>query len=229
MAEALAQQLARLVPAAGGGSDWSISAVDEHGGGLRRARGEWSFTQMPRHVQPGPWFDKLLARLQPALVILTIDSAGDEDLARVLRERGVPHVVGRCDAHATYFEVVVVDGPRGLCLGCMRDTIFPAPARTAATVIETGRAADAIARLAWQLGLAPRARAPWFTRLLAEDRTALLGGTGRGGRLHMQARTESPAPSYGLTMPGQVVARGPAAAGVPCPDCGYLAPLRAAG
>ncbi len=216
-AEALARQMMALAPTgARMNPEWTASAFTDHWSGLSRISGDWCFTQVARDAQPGPWFSAMLDTLRPVAAIVTVDGAGDVALAQVLRARGIPHVVGRCDATATYFEAVLVDGRHGPCFECMHNETFePPPTGTRATVIETGRAADMIARLAWQLSLPPAARAPWFARLLADRRSALIGGN--GARLRALPAPGGPDPAaYGIRVPGQVVARNP----VPAPGSG---------
>lgn len=219
-AEALTRQMMALAPTGARiNPEWTASAYTDQWSGLSRISGDWCFTQVARAARPGAWFTAMLDTLRPAAAIVTVDGAGDAALAQVLRARGIPHVVGRCDATATYFEAVLVDGRHGPCFECMHDEIFaPPPAGTRATVIEIGRAADLIARLAWQLSLPRGARAAWFARLLADRRTALIGSNGARRRA-LPALGTPDATAYGIRVPGQVMARNPAPAPAAGLDC----------
>jgi hypothetical protein len=188
-------------------------------------------------------FRRLLRTEWPDAVVLATGSHADYALARVLRRRGIPHLVGRCYPRARYFEIILVDGRRGPCFGCLRGHLYtgPAPAPTPeevlrydrpappgelqgepATVVESGRAADVMTRLAAELARPRPRRALWLRDLLAHEQTCLIGGLtaeavpGPDGDL---------AWAYGVQVPGQVVAYGAAqvvGAGTVqvCPDCG---------
>jgi len=155
----------------------------------------------------------LLDTLRPAAVILALGPYEDGRLARVLRDKGVPHVVSRCAADGAWFEALVVDGARGPCRECLAAGALPILGAPTATSIETGRAATLVARLAWQLSLDAAARAPWFAQLPAEEQTALLGWNWTAGDTAGAA-------------PGQVGVRGLAAEDGPCPECRYRAAER---
>lgn len=212
-ADALAQQLIRIALKPRTTPEWTPAAFTDDWSGLQRASGDWSFTQVPRDAKPGPWFAALLDTLRPAAVILALGPYEDGRLARVLRDKGVPHVVSRCAADGAWVEALVVDGTRGPCRECMQAGALPITGTPTATSIETGRAANLVARLAWQLSLDAPARAPWFARLLAEEQTALLGWNGMTGAAAGAA-------------PGQVGVRGPAGGDGPCPECRYRAAAR---
>ncbi len=218
-ADALAQSLLRLVPA-GQNSGWMVSVFDEGWNGTITANAAWSFTRVAHHAGRNAHFAALLTSLRPTLAILTMGNAADAELAALLRERGIPHIVGRCDNDVTHYEAVVVDGRRGPCFRCLGGDLFPVTnSGTPGTMVETGRAADLLARLAWQLGRPATARAAWFTWLLAEGRGVLVGGNGVGRvRLLPPMPGMDPPTTYGITVPGQVVAQGPSG---PCLDCLY--------
>ena len=193
-------------------------------------------------------FRRLLRAERPDVVVLATGSYADYALARVLRRLGIPHIVGRCYPRARYFEVIVVDGRRGPCFGCLRGHLYtgPAPAPTPeealrydrparpgelqgepATVVESGRAADVLARLAAELARPRPRRAPWLRDLLAHEQTCLIGGLTAEAR---RGPDGAPAWAYGLQVPGQVVAFGVAqvvGAGTVqvCPDCGRRLPV----
>jgi hypothetical protein len=180
--------------------------------------------------------------LRPSVVVLATGSQADYALARVLRRLNIPHVVGRCYPRARYCEALVVDGRRGPCFGCLRGHLYtgPAPPPTPeealrydrppapgelqaepATVVESGRAADVLARLAAGLAVPRRHRPPWLADLLAREQTCLIGGV----TAPPVAGPYGPEWPYGVALPGQVVAFGTAQVlGVGttqvCADCG---------
>jgi hypothetical protein len=187
-------------------------------------------------------FRRALRALRPAVVVLATGSQADYALARVLWRLHIPHVVGRCYPRARYFEALIVDGRRGPCFGCLRGHLYtgPAPPPTPeealrydgppapgelqaepATVVESGRAADVLARLAAALAQPRRQRPAWLADLLAREQTCLIGGV----TAQPVAGADGPAWPYGVALPGQVVAFGLAQVlGVGstqvCPDCG---------
>jgi hypothetical protein len=187
-------------------------------------------------------FRRALRALRPAVVVLATGSQADYALARVLRRLHISHVVGRCYPRARYFEALIVDGRRGPCFGCLRGHLYtgPAPPPTPeealrydrppapgelqaepATVVESGRAADVLARLAAALAQPRRQRPAWLADLLAREQTCLIGGV----TAQPVAGADGPAWPYGVALPGQVVAFGLAQVlGVGstqvCPDCG---------
>ncbi len=191
-------------------------------------------------------FRRLLRATRPRVVVLATGSSVDYALARVLRRLNIPHLVGRCYPRARYFEVIVVDGQRGPCFGCLRSRLYtgPAPAPTPeealrydraiapgelqaepATVIESGRAADALAALAAAMAQPRRARPPWLITLLARESTCLIGGN-TAGAAH-DPTTGTAGWVYGIGLPGQLVTfgadqilgYGPAHT---CADCGRV-------
>jgi len=218
-ADALAQSLLRLVPA-GQNHGWMVSVFAESWNGTITRNAAWSFARVAHRAGRNAHFAALLTSLRPALVIVTVGKDADNELAALLRERGIPHIVGRCDTDVLHYEAVVVDGAQGLCFRCLGGDLFaPANTGTQGTMVETGRAADLLARLAWQLGVPPAARAAWFAQLLAAGRNVLIGGNGVGRvRLLPPTPGAEPPATYGISVPGQVVAQGPSG---PCLDCLY--------
>ena len=191
-------------------------------------------------------FRRLLRTTRPRVVVLATGSSVDYALARVLRRLDIPHIVGRCYPRARYFEAIVVDGRRGPCFGCLRGHLYtgPTPAPTPeealrydqpaapgelqaepATVVESGRAADALTALAAALALPRRARPPWLTALLAREAGCLIGGNTAGPAY--DPTTGQTGWAYGIGLPGQLVAFGveqilgcgPAQV---CADCGRV-------
>jgi hypothetical protein len=187
-------------------------------------------------------FRRAQRALRPAVVVLATGSQADYALARVLRRLHISHVVGRCYPRARYFEALIVDGRRGPCFGCLRGHLYtgPAPPPTPeealrydrppapgelqaepATVVESGRAADVLARLAAGLTLPRRHRPGWLADLVAREQTCLIGGaTAQPG-----AGEPGGGWAYGVALPGQVVAFGTAQVlgsgpAQVCLDCG---------
>jgi hypothetical protein len=248
-AVALARNLAALAPP---GTRWTESAPT-HGPGLTLTSPAGTLTALARDIWTDraalAGFRRLLAAARPAAAVLATGSHVDHALARVLRAENIPHVIGRCYPRARYFEAIVVDGQRGPCFGCLRGHLYtgPAPSPTLeetlrydlpvgegdlagepATVVESGRAADVLARLAAGLARPAAQRPPWLAALLAHEQTCLIGGNTaqavRGGALIIEW-------AYGVRYPGQVVAFGAAqvlgtGATQHCPDCGRTLPVR---
>ena len=168
-----------------------------------------------------PAFEALVRDDPPDVVLLATGTHHHAMLGELLWRLGIPHVAACCYPRARYFEVSVVSPPeRTPCLHCFRGHLYrgpsePIPDEVAAFLyepvadavrvqrytdlvaepasqIETLRAVHVLARCAVELS-AP-ARTPWFTRVMSESTTCLLGGNASG--------------SYGITHPGQVLRLG---------------------
>ena len=161
---------------------------------------------------------ELAERYGISAALVVTGTAADFAIARALRTRDIPHVVGRCYPRARFWEAIVVDGRRGPALDELRGHILPGPAPAPtpeqiaaysdagaleaepATLIESGWAAAWMARLVGQL-LAPAGlRERWMLELLAASQTCLIGGVGI-------ERTPS-GPAYAIDLPGQIRAWG---------------------
>ncbi|HUS16555.1 MAG TPA: ThiF family adenylyltransferase, partial [Chloroflexia bacterium] len=243
-AVALARNLAAL---AGPSATWE-EAVPADGSDMMINVPAGRYTAVVQHFGADPSslaaFRRLLRVTRPGVVVLATGSHVDYALARVLRGLGIPHVVGRCYPRARYFEVIVVDGRRGPCFGCLRGHLYTGPtaaptpeerlrydappgsgelAAEPATVVESGRAADVLAHLAAALAQ-PRGKRPgWLAALLASRQTCLIGGNTAAWRPDPAGGGKGWA--YGVQYPGQVVAFGLAQvlgteAAQICPDCG---------
>ncbi len=168
-----------------------------------------------------PAFEARLREDPPDVVLLATGTHHHAMLAERLWHLGIPHVAACCYPRARYFEVSVI-APREHtpCLHCFRGHLYRGPAEPIpddvaaflyepatdevraqrytdlvaepASQLETLRAAHVLARCAVEL-LSPT-RSPWFTRVLAESTTCLLGGNVAG--------------AYGITHPGQVLRLG---------------------
>ncbi|MCZ7644953.1 MAG: ThiF family adenylyltransferase [Planctomycetota bacterium] len=167
-------------------------------------------------------FAAFVDRFKPDLAVLATGTGAEYAMARVLRERGIPHAAGRCYARARYFEVILVDGSNGPCFHCLREQVHtgPAPSLTPeqaarydpdyrpgelnaepASAIESGRCAEVLARAAWELLKPPDARPEWLRATLEQRRTCLLGAN----HAEFDAATGW---AYGLDAPGKVATYG---------------------
>lgn len=161
---------------------------------------------------------ELIDRYHITAALVATGTAADFAIARALRERDLPHVVGRCYPRARYWEAIIVDGQRGPALADLRGhlRLGPAPAPTPeqraaysdagaleaepATLVESGWAAAWLARITAQLLSPPGLRERWLLELLAAQRTCIVGGV---------ATEETPTgPAYGIVLPGQIHAWG---------------------
>jgi hypothetical protein len=173
---------------------------------------------LPERLDDQRAVEQLIERHGVTVGLVATGTAADFAIARALRARGVPHVVGRCYPRARYWEAIVVDGPRGPALSDMRGhlRLGPAPAPTPeqiaaysdagaleaepATLVESGWAAAWLARLVAQLLAPPGLRERWLLDLLASEQTCLIGGVG--------VEPTEAGPAYGVAAPGQVVVYG---------------------
>ncbi len=157
---------------------------------------------------------ELVERHDITAALVVTGTAADYAIARALRARDVPHVVGRCYPRARYWEAILVDGHRGPALGDLRGHLHlgPSPPLTPeqiaaysdagaleaepATLIESGWAAAWMARLTAQF-LAPAGlRERWFLELLASERVCLVGGVG--------VEPTPAGPAYHISRPGEI-------------------------
>jgi hypothetical protein len=159
---------------------------------------------------------ELVDRYDISAALVATGTAADFAIARALRERDVPHVVGRCYPRARFWEAIVVDGQRGPAFGELRGRVAPGPIPAPtpeqiaaysdagaleaepATLIESGWAAAWLARITAQL-LAPAGlRERWLLEILAAGQTCLIGGVGVEHTLA--------GPAYAIELPGQICA-----------------------
>jgi hypothetical protein len=156
----------------------------------------------------------LIDRYRPEVAVVATGTEHDRAISSLLRESGIPHVVVSCYARARFFEAIVVDGKSSPCFGCVRGHLYLGAqprltpeqraryissdhdlAAEPATRIETGRAADLAAHIAF--GLLQSKSAPWLERAFSEEQTFFLGG-------NSVERAESGKPAYGIEIPGEV-------------------------
>jgi len=184
-------------------------------------------------------FNALLDREDPDLVILTTGTGAEFMAASVLRRRAIPHVAARCYARARYFEIIAVDGANGPCFHCLREQLHtgPAPSLTPeqkarydpdyrpgelnaepASIVESGRCADVLARIAYELLRPGAQRSRWLRETLAQQRNCFIGAN------HAE-RDDLGRWAYGLDAPGKVTTYGAedvagAMPGDRCGECG---------
>ena len=185
--------------------------------------------------------ESLLETENPDLVILATGTGAEFMAASVLRRRGIPHVAARCYARARYFEIIAVDGARGPCFHCLREQLNtgPAPSLTPeqkarydpdfrpgklnaepASIIESGRCAIVLARIASELLKDDAVRPSWLRETLAQERNCFIGAN------HSE-RDNTGRWAYGIDAPGKVATFGVedvvgARPGDRCGDCGRV-------
>lgn len=184
-------------------------------------------------------FELLLERVNPDLVILTTGTAAEFMAASVLRRRKIRHVAARCYARARYFEIIAVDGDRGPCFHCLREQLHTGPAASLtpeqkarydpdfrpgelnaepATILDSGRCADVLARIAFELMKSDAERPEWLRETLLQSRNCFVGAN------HAE-QDELGRWAYGLDAPGKVTTYGAedivaAQPGDRCSECG---------
>jgi hypothetical protein len=184
-------------------------------------------------------FEALIEIEEPDLVILTTGTAAEFMAASVLRRRKIAHVAARCYARARYFEIIAVDGARGPCFHCLREQLHmgSSPSLTPeqkarydpdyrpgelnaepATILESGRCADVLARIAFELMKCDAERPDWLRKTLLQSRNCFIGSN------HAE-QDESGRWAYGLHAPGKVTTYGAediagARSGDYCSECG---------
>ena len=137
---------------------------------------------------------RLINRYGITAALVTTGTHADFAIGRALRDRGIPHVVGRCYGRARFWEGIVVDGERGPSYEEMRRGVAagPTPAPTPeevaaygavgelvaepATAMETGWAAMWLARLTQQMMMPRTLREGWLLARLAAGANCFIGG-----------------------------------------------------
>lgn len=174
--------------------------------------------------------ERLIDDDPPDVVLVATGTHHAGRIAEVLHARGIPHAVACCYPQAQFYEVLAVSPRDGTPSAAdfrghlYRGTPAPPPItddvaaflyqpvsdelRAAryrdlvaepASRIETARAAELLARCA--LELVTEQRSPWFSRVIAEGTTCLLGG-------NAVFRYDDGEYAYGITHPGQIVRLG---------------------
>ena len=144
-------------------------------------------------------FEEIIEEYQPDLAILGTANPAEFRLAQVLRDRNIPHLVGRCYPRARWFEVTYLDGQNGPCFGCLQGHLYQGASPTLteeqlaaydpnaqreegllqaepATRVDTSRCVDTMLRLAIQALGKKENRATWFSKMIKEERPCLIGG-----------------------------------------------------
>lgn len=165
-------------------------------------------------------FNELLDTYQPTLVIVAMGRSGENDAnfvaTRILRERGIKHIIPTAFPSAAYYKKIVVDGSQGPCYDCLHHhlpiDLGDAPQLSEeqsqmfyggtqpATVMETYPSIHCLLRLSIELCLPPQLRSPWFSDMLEKEKNCFVGG-------NKAERTEE-GWLYGIRFPGQVVTYG---------------------
>lgn len=164
-------------------------------------------------------FEEIVNSYKPDLVILTTANPAEFRMANVLRQKNIPHLIGRCYPRARWFEVTYIDGQNGPCFGCLQGHLYKGVVPTLteeqmaaydpmaqmpeegmlqaepATRIDTSRCSDAILRLTIQALNHETSRSSWFSKMIAEKRPCLIGGN----TAEMQDDGQW---SFGVTAPG---------------------------
>lgn len=144
------------------------------------------------------FFQGVLDEFAPDLVILATSHQAEYRMADLCREKNIPHIIGRCYNRARWFEITNVDGQKGPCFGCLQGHLYKGvqPSLTEeqlarydisaddenalqaepATRVDTARCADSLSRFALQFLQEKNSRAAWFSRMLEEERTCMIGG-----------------------------------------------------
>lgn len=170
------------------------------------------------------FFRTILDEFQPDLVVLATAHPAEYRMADLCRQKNIPHVIGRCYNRARWFEITSVDGESGPCFGCLQGHLYKGaqPSLTEeqlarydmagdeankvqaepATRVDTARCADSMARFSFQLLQDKAHQAPWFARMLQEERTCMIGGN------YAERNIASGEWSFGVTSPGGVALYG---------------------
>ena len=221
---ALQQILKRLVDP---DHDWEASS--EHGlqwlsgDGLSIGAAVLKLTEMnPDSVT---LFESILDAVKPTLCIVGMGRSRDDNFTacEILRRKNIKHIVPTAFPGVTHFKHIVVDEQRagvpvGPCYDCLQNHLpvdggagptLNEEARSVyyggtqpATLAETYPSAHSLYRIARALMLPAAARPAWWAPLQTEERTSLVGAN--------LTEENSSGWLYGTSLPGQMVAYGPA-------------------
>lgn len=185
--------------------------------------------------------EELLSKHKIDVAIIATGTGTDRIISQVLREQKIPQVIVSCYARARFFEAIVIDSEKSPCFGCVRGHLYlgSAPSLTPeqkmhyvstehdltaepATRIETGRAANLAAHIAYSLLNLETSK--WLARALKEEQTFFLGGN----TAEEQSKDDW---VYGIELPGEVklfglqdiTGRGNY---IECWDCGRKLPVK---
>jgi hypothetical protein len=186
-------------------------------------------------------FHALLDEYMPTIVIVGMGQTRDDNFVatKILRDRGIKHVVSAAFPLATHYKHIVVDGKNGPCYTCLQgrlpiDNEGVAPITEEqremfygegdfeektqpATIIETWPSAHSALRLAVQLSLPENERSDWFREKLSGGETCFVGS-------NVSIKNDG-SYLYGIKFPGQMVTYSDgniftAMEGELCIDCG---------
>lgn len=182
------------------------------------SQGSAQVEALPEALRDAQQVGALLDEYGIGAALVATGTSADFVIARALRARDIPHVVGRCYPRARYWEAIVVDGADGPAFDEIRGhlrlgpTPPPTPEQRAAyseagaleaepaTLIESGWAALWMARLIRQCLTPAGLRERWFLQLLHDQTLCLIGGVG--------VEPTEVGPAYGVARPGEIHAWG---------------------
>jgi hypothetical protein len=207
--------------------DWEESREDGlqwlSGAGLSIGAAKLKLTEMnPDSVT---LFESILDAVKPTLCIVGMGRSRDDNFTacEILRRKNIKHIVPTAFPGVTHFKHIVVDEQQsgvsvGPCYDCLQNHLpvdggagptLNEEARSVyyggtqpATLAETYPSAHSLYRIARALMLPPAARPSWWAPLQAEERTSLVGAN--------LTEQNSSGWLYGTSLPGQMVAYGPA-------------------
>jgi len=166
-------------------------------------------------------FEELLDMFNPTVVIVGMGQAYDDNFiaTKILRDRGIKHIVPGIFPLASHYKHIVVDGKNGPCYGCFQgrliiDTEGAAPlseeqydmyygfgsyekGTQPATIFETWPSSHSMLRLTVQLSLPAQQRDKWFTDMISNAEGCLVGAN--------TIIKDDTGYLYGTSYPGQVV------------------------
>lgn len=184
--------------------------------------------------------ESLFTKHKIDVAIVATGTANDRIISQTLISKNLPHVIVSCYARARFFEAIVINGKGSPCFGCIRGHLYlgKTPSLTPeqraryissehdltaepATRVETGRAADLAAHIAYSLLNLDKNL--WLARALAEEQTFFLGGNASEEQLNGDW-------AYTIELPGEVklfglqdiTGRGDY---IECWDCGRKLPI----
>lgn len=212
--------------------------------GTRKDEYEIDASQLRLKEEDGASVEKLHALLdeyKPTIVIVGMGQTRDDNFiaTKILRDRGIKHIVPAAFPLATHYKHIVVDGKNGPCYTCLQgrlpiDNEGAAPITEEqremfygegdfeektqpATIIETWPSVHSALLLAVQLSLPENERNDWFREKMKAGETCFVGGNvsikNDGNYL------------YGIKFPGQIITYSDgdiftAMEGELCVDCG---------
>jgi hypothetical protein len=140
-------------------------------------------------------FSEILDENSPDLIIFATANSAEFRMAKLARERNIAHIQCSCYPRARWYRNIVVNGSEGPCYGCLHGQLYTGVSPTLteeqiaayslgdksidaepATMIDTARCADSVARIGLHL-MASRKNFPdWLSFMLEKELTYLIGG-----------------------------------------------------